>query len=139
VIRRGLLLQRPDLRDWFLIIFGVLALLLGYAYGVARVPHGVRTSIYTATQILPLKAYAFMWAAAGAYSVAAGLTSRRVGGFTVASAMFTLWGLIYLIGWLNGDPGRGWVTAALFGGLAAAVYCVSGLVDPTPIVEREPR
>jgi hypothetical protein len=129
-------LQRPDLRDWFLIVIGLLALLLGYAYGVARVPHGVRTNVYTATRFLPLKAYAVMWAATGTYSVLAGFTARRIGGFTVASGMFTLWGLVYLIGWLNGDPGRGWVTAAIFAALAAAIYCVSGLVDPTPIVGR---
>lgn len=128
--------QRPDLRDWFLIIIGLLALLLGYAYGVAHVPHGVRTSLSTALSVLPLKAYAALWLATGLYCVLAGLTARRIGGFVVASMMFILWGLLYLLGWLAGDPGRGWVTAAIFGALAAAVYCVSGLVDPTPIVDR---
>lgn len=131
-------LQRPDLRDWFLIIIGLLALLLAYAYGVAHVPAGVRTSLSSALTFLPLKAFAGMWAVTGLYCIVAGFTARRIGGFVVASMMFTLWGLLYLLGWLNGDPGRGWVTAALFGGLAAAVYVVSGLVDPTPIVERTP-
>jgi hypothetical protein len=129
--------QRPDLRDWFLILIGILALLLGYAYGVARVPHGVRTSLSTGLSVMPLRGYAALWAAAGAYCIVAGFTARRIGGFTVASFMFTLWGMVYLIGWLHGDPGRGWVTAAIFAGFAGAIYCVSGLVDPTPIVERD--
>lgn len=128
-------LQRPDLRDWFLITIGALALLLGYAYGVADVPHGVRTSLSTATTILPLRAYAALWAAVGLYCIASGLTAHRIGGFTVASTMLTLWAIAYLIGWLLGDPGRGWVTAAIFATLAGGVYCVSGLVDPTPIAE----
>lgn len=128
--------QRPDLRDWFLIIIGALALLLGYAYGVARVPHGVRTSLSTALTVLPLKAYAAMWGASGLYCILAGVTARRIGGFVVASMMFILWGMLYLLGWFAGDPGRGWVTAAIFAALAAAVYCVSGLVDPSPIIDR---
>jgi len=126
--------QRPDLRDWFLMTIGGLGLLLGYAYAVATIPHSVRTSLSTATEFVPLRVYGVLWLVAGAYCVVSGLALRRIGGFTVATGMFTLWGLAYLIGWLHGDPGRGWVTAALFGGLARAVYCVSGLVDPTPII-----
>jgi hypothetical protein len=128
-------LQRPDLRDRFLIAFGALGVVLGYGYGVAVVPRGVRNPLSTGLNILPLWAYACMWAAAGLYCIMAGFTRRGVGGFIVGSFMCTLWGLIYLIGWIHGDPGRGWVSAALFGCLAYAVFSVSGCVDPTPIVD----
>jgi hypothetical protein len=125
--------QRPDLRDAFLMLIGALSLLLGYAYGVAHIPKNVHTALYTATLILPLKAYAAAWIASGVYCVVAGLSARHIGGFTAAVLMPTVWGAVYMIGWVNGDTGRGWVTACIFWALAGAVYCVSGLVDPTPI------
>jgi len=131
-------LQRPDLRDRFLIAFGALGVILGYGYGVAYVPPGVRTPLSTGLSILPLQAYAYMWAAAGLYCVVAGFIRRGIGGFIAGSFMCTLWGLVYAIGWIHGDPGRGWVSASLFGCLAYAVFSVSGCVDPTPIVDTPP-
>lgn len=113
-------------------LIGALSLLLGYAYSVARVPHGVRSSLSTALQLAPLWVYGVAWLLTGVCCVAAAL-SRRVNGFPVASGMPTLWGSAYLIGWVHGDPGRGWLTAAIFYVLAGAVYCVAGLVDPDPI------
>jgi len=125
-----------DRRDRFLVLIGALALLLGYAYSVAKVPRGVRSSLSTALHIAPLWVYGMAWLAAGVYCIAAAVT-RRVNGFPIASATPTLWGSVYIIGWLHGDPGRGWVTAGIFYALAGAVYCVAGLVDPDPITSRK--
>lgn len=129
--------QWPDLRDWFLITMGLLSLLFAYAYGVAKVPPNTKTNLSTALEVLPLKVYALMWLATGLYCILAAVTAHRIGGFVVSMFAYTLWGMIYLIGWLHGDPGRGWLSAGVFGTLAGAIYCVSGLVDPSPIVSRD--
>jgi hypothetical protein len=125
--------SKPDRRDRFLVLMGAVFVLLGYAYTIVTVPHGVRTPIDTIIGHVPLWAFGIAWLATGVYSVMAGFTDRHIGGFTVAVAMPFLWGAIYLVSWINGDPGRGWVTTGVFWGLSAAVYSVAGLVDPTPI------
>lgn len=124
---------RPDRRDGFLVLIGLLSLLLGYAYTVATVPHGVRTSLSTALHLAPLSVYGIAWLACGAACITAALTGWAALGFPIASATPFLWGSLYFVGWLCGDPGRGWVTAAIFYALAGAVYCVAGLIDPRPI------
>lgn len=123
--------RRPDRRGGFLLLIGALALLLGYAYTVADIPHGVRTSLSTALHLAPLWVFGCGWLLTGLCCIIAALS--RLNGFPVAAGMLTLWGSAYLVGWINGDPGRGWVTAGIFYALAGAVYCVAGLVDPTPI------
>jgi hypothetical protein len=129
-------LQRPDRRDGFLILIGVLSLILGYSYSLAHVSQTVHLALRTATEFVPLRVLAAGWLIAGGYCILAALTRRPIGGFTVAVIMPTGWGTAYFVGWLNGDVGRGWVTAVLFWALAGAVFEVAGLVDPTPIATR---
>jgi hypothetical protein len=126
----------PDRRDGFLILIGALSLLLGYAYAISPAPQTMKSAIGTALNFAPLWVYGVAWLAAGGYCLAAGFTDRRIGGFAVAAAMPTLWGSVYLLSWLHGDSGRGWLTAGIFWALAGAVICVSGLVDPSPIAKR---
>jgi hypothetical protein len=127
--------SRPDRRDAYLILKGMLFLVLGYAYAVARVPGTTRNSLSTATSLLPLHFYGWCWVAAGLYCILAAF-SRRGGGFAVGVFMPSVWGLIYLICWINGDPGRGWVSTAIFWSIAGAMFCASGLIDPTPVLRR---
>ncbi len=135
---RPRLLNLPDRRDWFLALIGALALLLGYAYTVVHIPPGVKNPIRVALQLMPLWAWGAAWVAAGAYCILAAFTDRRVGGFTVAPFMPSVWGFAYLVGWINGDADRGWITTGIFWALAGAVYCVAGLIDPAPLLKDRP-
>jgi hypothetical protein len=127
------LFHRPDKRDWFLILIGALSLLIGYGYILAATPPSVRNPLTLALKIMPLWVWGAVWVAAGLYCIFAGLTDRRVGGFTIAPAMPIMWGVWYLLGWLDGDAPRGWITTGIFWALAGAVISVAGLTDPRPI------
>lgn len=120
----------PDRRDWALIMAGILALFVAYAYGVAPVPPSSRNPLNHATAILPLRAFALMWVAAGVYCIGAAFTDHRVGGFAVAGFMPVVWGSLYLICYLLGDPGRGWVATGYFWSFAGYNLLTGGLVDP---------
>lgn len=129
-------LQRPDRQDGYLILKGFLHLFLGYAYAVAHVPATTRNSLSTVTDWIPLHFFGYLWIAAGCYCIAAGFSPRKIGGFAVGVFMPSIWGLLYLICWLNGDPGRGWVSTGIFWSIAGAMECAAGLIDPTPILRR---
>jgi hypothetical protein len=124
------LIHLPDRRDWFLVMIGVVWLLLGYAYTLVHIPRGVKVPIRLALEVMPLWAWGVAWVVAGAYCVLAAFTDRKVGGFTVAPMMPTIWGFAYLAGWLHGDADRGWITVAIFWALAAAIMFVARLIDP---------
>jgi hypothetical protein len=129
--------QRPDRQDGYLILKGVLSLFLGYAYAVATVPASTRNSLSTVTDWVPLHVFGYLWIAAGCYCIASGFSARKVGGFAVGVFMPSIWGLLYLICWLHGDPGRGWVSAGIFWSIAGAMECAAGLIDPKPILRRD--
>ncbi len=136
VIRVTKQLRRPDRRDGFLILIGLLALLLGYSYGIATVTPGVRAALHTVTLYVPLRLLGYLWIATGIFAVVAALTGRGQRGFAAVVFMPSVWASAYLISWISGDVGRGWVNAALFYALAGAVFCVAGLIDPTPVITR---
>lgn len=129
-------LRRPDRRDGFLILIGALSLLLGYAYVITKVPPNVHTSLSTVTRYVPLHFFAAGWLLAGFFCVTSSLFGKPSNGFAVAMFMPVTWGTAYFVGWCAGDAGRGWITACIFWALAAAVYCVAGLIDPTPVIKR---
>lgn len=130
---------RPDQRDAYLILKGLLFLFLGYAYAVAHVPPATRNSLSTVTGVLPLHVYGLLWIAAGLYCIAAAFTESKIGGWAVGVFMPSIWGLLYLICWINGDPGRGWVSTGVFWAIAGAMFCASGLIDPVPVTRQEPK
>ncbi len=123
---------RAGRRGVFLALFGDIYLLIGYSYSGPAVTPAVRHALKAATAVAPLPVYAWGWVAAGAVSVACGLLSpgRKAAGFTAAVIMPTIWALIYLAAWIGGDLPRGWVTAAIFTGLALAVVVVAGMPEP---------
>lgn len=130
------MLHRPDRRDGYLLLKGCMSLFLGYAYAVAHVPRTTRTSLSTMTHTVPLEVFGLLWVAAGLYCIVSAFLPRKIGGFAVGVFMPFVWGLVYLFCWLNGDPGRGWVSAGIFWSIAGAMYLASGLIDPTPVLRR---
>jgi hypothetical protein len=130
--------NKPDRRDGYLFLKGALFVFLGYAYAVAHVPSTTRNSLSTVTQYVPLWVFGVLWMAAGTYCITAGFSRRKLDGFAVGVLMPSIWGLLYLICWIHGDPGRGWVSAGIFWAIAGAMYCASGLIDPMPVVRKDP-
>lgn len=126
-------------RGVFLALFGAVYLLIGYSYlavpkeSLPAVKHGLRLAV----NIAPLQVYGWAWIATGAVAVVSGLftltSTRRPIGFAAAVLMPSLWVVIYLAAWLAGDVPRGWVSAALFALIAAAVAVVAGMTDPVGV------
>lgn len=131
--------NRPDRRDTYLLIKGAMHILVGYAYALAPVPSATRNSLSTATDYIPLWVYGCLWIAAGVYIIVAALSTRPIGGWTVGVFTPALWGVLYTICWLHGDPGRGWVLGGVFCCIAGAMYCACGLIDPTWTLRRNQR
>jgi hypothetical protein len=127
--------RRVGNRGVFLTLFGGVYILIGYSY--LNIPPSsraaIRYSLYLALKIAPLSVYAWAWIVAGAVAVWSGLftftSPRRPVGFTVAVVMPTIWALINFAAWVNGDSPRGWVSAAVFGLIAAAVATVAGMAE----------
>lgn len=128
-------MNRPDRSDAYLMVKGALFLSLGIAYTLVDVPSSARNSLSTVTDFIPLHVFGYLWLAVGFYCIAAGLFDWKVIGFAVGIIMPILWGLIYGVCWIHGDPGRGWVSTVLFWAIAGAMYCAAGMVDPRPIVK----
>ncbi|ALV45838.1 hypothetical protein MB46_10435 [Arthrobacter alpinus] len=51
----------------------------------------------------------------------------------------TIWGFLYLIGWMLGTSKTGWVTTCLYWAIAGAVMVVSGMQGPSDRDERMAR
>ncbi|MEV6159430.1 hypothetical protein AB0L53_54770 [Nonomuraea sp. NPDC052129] len=80
--------------------------------------------------ILPLAAWASLWAAVGILcAVQAFLPSDRAA-FAAAMLIKVVWGMVQLAGWLIGDLDRGYVSAAVWLALAAFVHVISGWPEP---------
>lgn len=131
--------RRVGRRGVFLILFGVVYLLLGYSYLGVTVTPVVRQALRLALNVAPLQVYAWAWVTAGAICVVSGLVSpaRKPIGFTTAVLMPTLWAVVYMAAWVDGDIPRGWVTAVLFAAIAAAVAVVAGMPEPAALRVRQ--
>ena len=123
-------------RGVFLILFGAVYLLIGYSYLGVHVTPAVRHALRLALNLAPLTVYAWLWLGSGTVLVLSGLVSpgRKPVGFTVAVVMPVLWAVVYSAAWIAGDIPRGWVQAAIFAALAAAVAVVAGMPEPRDLL-----
>ena len=135
---------RVGRRGLFLVLFGAVYLLIGYSYlTVSQTSQPlVKHALRLALNVAPLTVYGWLWVAAGGLAAVSGLftitSSRRPIGFIAAVVMPSLWTLVYLAAWIDGDVPRGWVSALLFGLLAAAVWVVAGMPDPHEFPKAKP-
>lgn len=121
---------RLDRRDSFLCSFGLAYAAIGYSYiGVSVSTEQPRTALSWMLDLAPLWLFGVLWLAAGLTAIVAGLTRHPVAGFRAVAAMPALWGLTYVVGWLQGDAARGWVSAILFAMLARTIQSAAGMVD----------
>lgn len=120
------------------LILAVAVLIRGVCYLPAVIPAGHR--IPALERFLPLWSWSGLWLAAGVLAVVCVIARvdrwlPLITGLLVA--LHTLWGMIYVVAWVAGDSGRGYVTA--LGYLATAVLAIwaFGRGDPAPAVDRE--
>lgn len=90
-------------------------------------PSGVRFL----AEVLPLQVWAGLWAAVAVVLVV-GAFVHRIDRWAFAAAIMikTLWGHVYLLGWIVGEVERGWVNAVVWLGLAVLVMIIAGWPEP---------
>lgn len=120
--------MRPHLgrRGKVLLFFGALdvvyAVSLTAPAGEAR-----RTAFFVwLAGIAPLWAWAIAWGVVGVICLWQAFCRRDQIGYTAAIVLKVCWGLASLSGWLLGGVDRGYVSAAIWLGLAWLVWVISG-------------
>lgn len=125
-------------RGAFLILFGAVYALIGYSYlTLSPVSEtAVRHALRLALNVAPLPVWGWAWITAGAVAMLCGAccTGRKAVGFAAAVVLPALWAVVYVAAWLVGDIARGWVSAAIYAALAAAVAVIAGMPEPRDLI-----
>lgn len=132
-------------RGRVLVTFAVFYLVVGYSYlaGTARTAQ----SLALVVDPIPLAVYGAAWMVAAAVAATAAFSREHdTAGFVVLEVVAAFWAFAYLGTWVlhllgqlpwHGTPpdpaSRGYLLAAIFGLIAAAVLFTSRLVDPQPL------
>lgn len=130
------MLQRTKLRigrrGAFLTLFAAIYALIGYSFLVAPKTPAIRQNLHFALDIMSLQSWGVLWLTGAAVMLvsATARTGRDYLGFTFAMLLPATLAVLFLMGWLHGDLPRGWVSAALYAALAAAVAVVAGWPEP---------
>lgn len=104
--------------------------LLDVVYAASLIDAPTSGSYRFLADVLPLTAWAAMWAAVGALcAVQAFMRSDRVA-FAAAALIKVVWGIIQLLGWAIADLDRGYVSAVIWLALAAFVHVIAGWPEP---------
>lgn len=81
--------------------------------------------------LAPLSAWGVLWLVVGVLCLAGAFVHRvDRAAFAAAAGIKTLWGGVFLFGWLAGEITRGWVSAVVWLGLAALVVILAGWPEP---------
>jgi hypothetical protein len=117
--------RRIGRRGSALIFFAFLDFV--YAGSIASPPPSARNSpsLAFAATILPLWAWAVLWAVVGLICLVAAFRSRDRWAFAAAMALKTLWGTTFLLGWLFVGLERGYVSAVVWLVFAAWIFIIS--------------
>jgi hypothetical protein len=117
-------------RGRVLLFFGALDLI--YAVSLAapdattrRVPMFVWLA-----EVAPLWAWSAMWAGVGVACLWQAFCRRDAIGFAAAIALKVCWGIVCLGAWLFGGVDRGYVSAAIWLGLAYFVWNIASWPEP---------
>ena len=127
VITRGWI--HVGLRGRVLLFFGCLDLI--YAISLIAPDQETRGRAFFVwlASIFPLWAWAGLWGAVGLICLWQALCRRDQIGFTAAACLKVFWGLACTGGWLVGGVERGYVSAAIWLGLA---YLMARVLAPWP-------
>lgn len=113
-----------------LIFFGSLDLI--YAVSLAIPGDQARQTPFFLwlTSVLPLWVWAALWAVVGINCLVHAVRRRDGVGFAGAIGLKVLWGCECFAGWLAGSIERGYVSAAIWLGLAYLVWVMAGWAEP---------
>jgi predicted branched-subunit amino acid permease len=117
-------------RGRVLLFFGLLDLV--YAVSLAAPGAQSRTNPFFIwlAQIAPWWVWAVFWAAVSALCLWNAFRRRDAVGFAAAIALKVCWGIVSLGAWVFGDVERGYVSAAIWLGLAWLVGVLAGWPEP---------
>jgi hypothetical protein len=80
---------------------------------------------------LPVTAWAWIWLSVAALCTVQALARRHdEAAYTAAIAIKVVWSFGMFLGWIVYDAPRGWLSAALWGVLAALVATIAGWPEP---------
>ncbi|MER7131311.1 hypothetical protein [Streptosporangium saharense] len=118
-------LRRLSQRGAFLLIIAMVDVV--YAIGLAYAPPETRaTPAYAFLEaLLPLPAWAGLWAAVGAVCLVQAWTRHDRVAYTLATGLKIGWAILHLGAWLAGVVPRGYVSAAIWLLAAGAVMIVA--------------
>lgn len=128
--------RRPSRRRAFLVTLGIAW--MGYGgLGIVRDPrYGTARGLAHLTDYVSLVSLGWMWVAAGAIAVVAGLVVAcpriQAAGFTALATPAALWGAAFTISWASGGYPAAVGSAFGWVGFALGVLWVSGMDDPLP-------
>ena len=113
-----------------LLFFGGLDVV--YAFSLAAPDTETRHGSFFAwlAEIAPMAAWASGWALVGAVCLWQAFCRRDAIGYAAAICIKVGWGIVCLGAWLFGDVERGYVSAAIWLGLAYFVGNIAGWAEP---------
>jgi predicted MFS family arabinose efflux permease len=124
------LAHRVGHRGSALLFFALLDLI--YCISLLFPPERTRRteSFLFLAAMLPLWVWAALWGAVGAVCLVFAFRRRDQPGFASAIGIKVLWAGVYLGGWIAGHLERGYVSAVVWGALAALAGLLSSWPEP---------
>src|SRR5262249_52293146 len=125
-------------RGAFLLAFGMVWGLIGY--GQISSPPPDQRGLHLLLDRVPLQVWGWLWITAGVVAIVSAWMPQGADrfGFLALSLMVLPWVLSYLFAWWQGIFPRGWIAAALYGGLAIGIMVVAGWSEPPRSKRAEP-
>lgn len=132
------LLRQLGRRGAFLLSFGAVWALIGY--GQITSPPPDQRGLHLLTDRVPLEVWGWLWVTAGVVAILSAFLPQGSDrfGFLALAMIVTPWIISYLYAWWQGTFGRGWIAAALYGGLAIGIMVVAGWGEPPRPKREEP-
>jgi hypothetical protein len=116
-------------RGRVLLFFGCLDLVYAVSFAVPDSEARSGSFFTWLSHIAPSWAWAISWAVVGVLCLIYAFRRRDQVGYAAATCLKIFWGLVCLGGWLFGGVSRGYVSAAIFLGLA---YLMARVFAPWP-------
>lgn len=125
-------------RGAFLLAIGMVWGLIGY--GQVSSPPPDQRGLRLLLDRVPLEVWGWLWITAGLIAMVSAFLPQGSDrfGFLSLSLMVTPWIISYLVAWWQGTFPRGWIAAALYGGLAIGIMVVAGWGEPPRPKRAEP-